>query len=1004
MYIHKIADILNSRYKMARDRKKVLHIHSSVPNKQPKPELIEFGELAVNNANEGAFISTKNDEGEIVRFSEDETIVNWMEMKDVFPYEGYVRGSDRNSSGVTENDLAENKSNIIIKLNQFTAKNSEYDEKVNNARDIYGNLVNPASPDGHRDGAGFAIDMSPYAMVGSNPSFSSISSDCHTVLNGTTEINGGEGDCGSSLHVNVNEICEEADDKATVYGKAKTNLGVSCDESDASEITNLAGGGVNIEAGQDLNMLGEEVSLSGGTIQETAGSGMTVYGNTETNIGTTCGDDPGCNVSSVTNVYGYEVNGSSDTDLNLNAGRDVTIGASDTISANGSDICINASNEASLYGSHKTTIGVSCGGEITQDLTVSAHTITVSGESTTIYRNPNENFSSTTIEGAINEAYLKSRVTVERTPAAASSDTLVSYDLYQAWDSEGEKVKIATIDIPKDFLVVDSAVVRGTWNGSEFIEDPTCEGSSCGRAIKLVINTKDPQTGHAVYKNIYVNVDDLVKDITIENPSDRGVTLSLEYDGSKNVLSATTSILLNGVYSTPIDGVNNITIDAGDIYLTDFGRDCENENQNNPDIVDSDTIADAICKLNNGKVNPDDIKSLRLAYGDTRDSESITYNPYSGASSFMISQDVQDLYRQKLEWRYGDVKGLSGSTYDPGEGIRLTDRTYTEKLIIPSTLKDLTNDLDYLKFTKGAFLDSENPKQYNGSVEKTVNIPSDAKHISMRGIEFVSGTFSGETYSPKDGEEGLDNFVTRVYVPTRPSHIGMQTVTFEKGASSANTQTIEFDGSTNKTVYVPEDLSQMLRGTLTYSHNGYEGTFDPASGVTFMSPHSALTVNYGVTCGVEESSVTYDTSASRTITIPKTISDITNGAIEIDGCDGDCITINKDICSNGAINASAVYSSSDRNLKENILDLTEEDYKKVEGVNFKTFNFKSDKDKKKSYGVIAQEVKAAGLDEIVHKNEYGNLSVDYTSLLILKIADLEDTIKKLSEEIDKLRK
>ena len=37
------------------------------------------------------------------------------------------------------------------------------------------------------DGAGFAIDMSPYAMVGSNPSFSSISSDCHTVLNGTTE-------------------------------------------------------------------------------------------------------------------------------------------------------------------------------------------------------------------------------------------------------------------------------------------------------------------------------------------------------------------------------------------------------------------------------------------------------------------------------------------------------------------------------------------------------------------------------------------------------------------------------------------------------------------------------------------------------------------------------------------------------------------------------------------------------------------------------------------------
>lgn len=131
---------------MAKNRKKLIHVHSSVYDKQPTQESLEYGELAVNNSNEMSFISTKNSSGEVVRFSEDKTLVDWMERKTVFPY-----------TAVIDNiNLDENKSNIEFKMNQLVAKNT------------------PKSDDVNADG-GFAIDMSRYAMIGANPSFKTIS-------------------------------------------------------------------------------------------------------------------------------------------------------------------------------------------------------------------------------------------------------------------------------------------------------------------------------------------------------------------------------------------------------------------------------------------------------------------------------------------------------------------------------------------------------------------------------------------------------------------------------------------------------------------------------------------------------------------------------------------------------------------------------------------------------------------------------------------------------------
>ena len=51
------------------------------------------------------------------------------------------------------------------------------------------------------------------------------------------------------------------------------------------------------------------------------------------------------------------------------------------------------------------------------------------------------------------------------------------------------------------------------------------------------------------------------------------------------------------------------------------------------------------------------------------------------------------------------------------------------------------------------------------------------------------------------------------------------------------------------------------------------------------------------------------------------------------------------------------------------------------------------------YGVIAQDVEAAGLNELVHTDEQGIKAVDYTSLLILRIANLESMIAQMHKKL-----
>lgn len=107
----------------------------------------------------------------------------------------------------------------------------------------------------------------------------------------------------------------------------------------------------------------------------------------------------------------------------------------------------------------------------------------------------------------------------------------------------------------------------------------------------------------------------------------------------------------------------------------------------------------------------------------------------------------------------------------------------------------------------------------------------------------------------------------------------------------------------------------------------------------------------------------------------------------------DAINVN-----NGGVTAKAFYESSDISLKENVAPITKEATNAVDCLVFKQFNFKDDKDEITKYGVIAQEVEAVGLPNLVSTNEEGVKSVDYISLLILKIEALEKRIAELEAE------
>lgn len=91
----------------------------------------------------------------------------------------------------------------------------------------------------------------------------------------------------------------------------------------------------------------------------------------------------------------------------------------------------------------------------------------------------------------------------------------------------------------------------------------------------------------------------------------------------------------------------------------------------------------------------------------------------------------------------------------------------------------------------------------------------------------------------------------------------------------------------------------------------------------------------------------------------------------------------------------AVETKSDARLKENVADVTDDEADRAARVRVVDYNFNGDA--RRRCGVIAQEVEAAGLGRLVGEDEGGMKTVDYTGLLMLKVAALERETARLRE-------
>ena len=1126
---------------MSKDRKKLLHIHSSVNDKQPTPATLELGELGVNNAKGNAFISTKNSEGEVVRFSEDETVIGWMEQKEVFPYEGYMRGADNSQvDGVTEQDLLDNKSNLIIKLNQVVPENTDYspyDEKVNGAKDIYGNLINPISSGGYKDGAGLAIDMSNYAMIGANPSFSSITTTCHATLNGTTEIKGKGDGCGSKFTVEVANACIDVTDTLNEYGVSHSNFGTSCDGTKISNDTTLKGKKIFIDSpsgdltvdiqacnhisGRTNDFVIREcqdnagkveidsttVKVSASTtdvkscdrisaltndfqVKECAANGKAGITSTTINNSATTITEEACNgISEVTNDFNVTECTNGQGSAKIESCKEFNVKSNNIVleqcGAGQGNTKIKSCSGITLESKNIILTDGDCGnGEITietNDLClVGNEKINVYGDKTNIGLDCDDSAIATSSRVFGKGTLITSKETPAVYPAENNVEVVAAQDIKENADRD----------------IVETAGNNITETAVGNITESTTNGNINENA-KNIYNTAtnnicDQASNEATFygassTNVGVNCDDTA---TAATTTVKGEKVNVDASATNLELTAKEDILETAEKDITIHA-NNILCESGKTVsvfageggkLTIGGNSCDGNTEGTYPItyvrrpktgtcdIHATTVDDALdevydrSRISLTSTAHTTSESSYTEYTLHQDSEACDASINFTVNDTIVSMSAEtypassEMLKKYTIWQYvgGEKKDigvidipkdhllkdvsvvwgtLDGDTFTPctqaSENchwyIKLVwnvfdpDSGHSDDKITYLPADDFVKDINKNNSDtdRGVNVDvwydgkqnlvsattKVTIKNADGTGTKEFFRENGFHSLSSYTLNCVSGDVKTNNAATNWAYDPFEEKVT-ITAATDASHINRKTVswsygdvksavgdTYDPGAGTVNTMT-------NRTMsfVIPKSVDNLNRGTLTYTHNGFTNTFDPASNSVFNSPHSALTISYGSTCDLTETSIVYDTSDVKSIVVPKTISDVTGGKITTD-CSNGCTTLNGDLCASGVVKATALYSTSDERLKENVLGIRYEDYHKASEVNLKSFNFKDDETKTKTYGVIAQHLQGAGLGNIVHEDDKGNLSVDYISFLILRIADLENTVRHLSEKI-----
>lgn len=380
---------------MAKDRQKLVHMHSSVLDKQPTAGSLLVGELAVNNSEGNEFVSLKNSNDKVVRLSADHTMIDWMEKKEVFPYSGVVN--------VTS--LENNASSLDIVFNQDVASNTPHADDVNDALSV-------------GDGIGFSIDMSDYLLDGGNANFKVINVTHQSNLSGITNIV--EGEEGSELNVNVENVSVTADSLTTDLSQ------FSLDSSTAdATVDNATYSGSTLDARvSDFSVSGDNVTLKNDSTLMFSGDTLEVHENT-TNLE---GSDLTIKESNAVYVSGKTVDVVGSTSLNESApsvtisGATTKIYGTDELDLNGA--AVNVSGTTNIKGATNITGNTLVDGtlEAKSGLTVDANGFNVTGNSTI-------DGTLTTKNATVDGLTAKSGLTVNNGGANISGDTNINGNL-----------------------------------------------------------------------------------------------------------------------------------------------------------------------------------------------------------------------------------------------------------------------------------------------------------------------------------------------------------------------------------------------------------------------------------------------------------------------------------------------------------------------------------------------------------------------------------------------
>ena len=327
---------------MSTTRKKIVNIHSSVENKQPLASALEYGEIAINYANDKEFISFKNADDEIVRVSTDGILNKRMESKEVIPVSGSVINVDKEN----------NKSELVIKMNQWVGESTPNAHDINYGTDSKGVDIAP----------GFAVDMSAFALNGGNGNFESMNVKCSTTLEGTTRITGPDSShsgCGNALEVTTKDTSINGDNL-----NITNNSGMSITNKD---MFTISGKTLNIKE-ENFNLTGNS-TFNGNTV---INGNATVTGNTS--LKSTTVDGP-IGVTGESTLKNTTVNGT----LNVTGGTTLQ---GVTVQGNAKLNSASVTNGLSVSGSTSLkTVNVSGSLNTTGPNNLSGNTFVQSGDS-----------------------------------------------------------------------------------------------------------------------------------------------------------------------------------------------------------------------------------------------------------------------------------------------------------------------------------------------------------------------------------------------------------------------------------------------------------------------------------------------------------------------------------------------------------------------------------------------------------------------------------------------